>query len=191
MARRSGLGRGLGALIPTDIKHLSSKQTLKLAVHPTATSTAVGVLKNSNEFTGDAGVDRVSAVILPFGAGVKPQFLALIPNPSYDGVSQLKLPKPADIEGVSELATLSVLSQIQDVQMGNSTVPFLIHQWEVYAPAWVDRMTLPDWPGGNLPQAAKKRWEVTYLGSQLNKDAELGQAVIDAATHITHSSLDF
>ncbi len=179
-----------GSLIPTDVKNVPAGQTMNLALHPTANPVAIGVLKNSSEFTGDAGVDRVSAVILPFGKGVQPQFLSLIDDPTFDGGTHLSFQQPADLSGVSELATLSVLSEVRSVTMGSATVPLLIHQWEVYAPQWVSSMDLPLWPG-ILPQAAKKRWEVTYLGSQLKSQVDLGQAVIDAATHITHSSVDF
>ncbi|MNT17354.1 hypothetical protein D3C72_1524980 [compost metagenome] len=64
-------------------------------------------------------------------------------------------------------------------------------QWEVYAANWVDRMDLPQWPDEAPAGAGKKRWDVNFVGSQTSSQPALGPAMIEAATHVTHSSVTF
>lgn len=186
-----------GYMVPTDVKRIESNQTMGLATYSKAPAMAVGVLKNEDEFQGTNNTDRLSAVMLPLNTSVNPTFLALIPNPRRVG-ADLQMTPPKSVGGVNELATLAVLSDVKELQMGKNTLPFLIHNWEVYAPSWVDKMDLPTWPASATdvptdadPSAQKKRWEVTFLGSELTNAADLGQPTIEAATHVTHSSVDF
>lgn len=180
-----------GVMIPTDVKKIESKQSMAMSVEGSSPALAIGVLKNASEFEGGTGgADRLSAVLLPFGSGVAPQFLDLIANPRFVS-DEVQMTRPRALNGVHELATLAIFSDVREIPMGsNGSLPFLIHKWEVYAPSWVEKMDLPQWPLAT-PQPTKKRWEVTFIGSQLKEAAELGQPVIDAATHVTHSSLDF
>lgn len=179
-----------GWLVPTDVKKLASNETMNMSVMKSRTSFAIGVLKRSNEFEAGPGQDRLSATILPFTAGVKPAMLPLINNPRIASNGDLLLPKPSTISGVKELATYTIFSEVKEIPVGtDGKMPFLARIWEVYAPDWVDTMTLPKWPDGT-PAPAAKRWEVSYIGSNKTASVELGQPVIEAATHVTHSSLD-
>lgn len=185
-----------GAMMPTDVKRIEANETRNLTINSAAPAIAIGVLKNETEFeSGSGGTDRLSAVILPFNSTLSPSFIPLIPNPRLVN-GELFVTRPGPLTGIHELATLAILSDVKSVQVGSTTLPFLIHQWEAYAPQWVDHMTFPQWPSARTdesaaPAGAKKRWEVTFIGSQLKDTAEMGQPVIDAATHVTHSSLDF
>ncbi|MBX3041488.1 MAG: hypothetical protein KF789_12340 [Bdellovibrionaceae bacterium] len=181
-----------GWLVPTDVKKLGSNETRALSVMNSGEVLALGVLKNSNEFDG-AGVDRLSAVLSPFPtSGFTPQFVSLIPDPQVLNNGDLRFSRPSQTpSSVNALATIAIYSEIKEIPTNNGkTMPFLSRIWEVHAPKWVDGMNLPTWPDGT-PKPLKKRWEVAYIGSQKQQNAELGQAVIDAATHVTHSSKDF
>lgn len=180
-----------GWLVPTDVKRLSSNETRALGVMNGATNLALGVLKNVSEFEGPS-VDRVSATILPFTNGLRPDFLPLIRDPEVISDSEIRFDRPGQAPSqVNQLGTVAIYSEVKEIPIGNgSSLPHLARLWEVYAPAWVDRMNLPVWPEGT-PKPLKKRWEVAYIGSQTKQTAELGQNLIDAATHVTHSSKDF
>lgn len=181
-----------GWLVPTDLKRLQSNQTVSMATLNGKPNFALGVLKNADEFdSSSAGTDRLSAVILPFQGALTPQFLPLIPNPKVLANGDLQSMKPASLRGVNELATYAIYSEVKEIPLGSDAkLPFLNRLWEVYAPEWVDHMDMPIWPEGTL-RPEKKRWEVAYIGSQLKDKVDLGQAVIEAATHVTHSSLDY
>ncbi|MBX3034057.1 MAG: carboxypeptidase regulatory-like domain-containing protein [Bdellovibrionaceae bacterium] len=179
-----------GWLVPTDVKRLASGQQMRLSVLDPASAYAVSVLKNSNEFEG-AGMTRLSATIQPFTDGLTPRFLPLIADPHVTANGDLQLSRPAAVEGVAELATHALFSEVKGLPGENGkTVEHLERLWEVFAPEWATDLSLPQWPEGTA-QPTKKRWEVTYLGSISQNKVELGQSVIDAATHVTHSSLDF
>lgn len=178
-----------GYMIPTDFKRLTGSQAVPLSTYAGAPNLAAAVLKNAEEFEGP-GIDRISVVMVPFNGTVAPQMLPLIPSPRLSATG-LEMTRPRALDGVAELATMAMLSDIQEMPSGSGTLPFLVNMWEVYSPEWVSGMNLPQWPGSPV-QGKKKKWEVTFLGSkQLKVPAELGQAVIDASTHFTHSSLDF
>lgn len=180
-----------GYMVPTDVKRLQANESKNLMVLGSSPSLALGVLKKEAEFDPSSpDADRLSAVLLPFNGTVTPQFINLINNPRLASNGDLLLSKPAPVTGVNRLATLTILSDVREVQVGAGTAKFPVRLWEVYAPDWVDTMALPKWPDAS-PVPKKKRWEVAYIGSQLKQEAELGQAVVDAATHFTHSSSDF
>lgn len=180
-----------GYMVPTDVKRLQSGESKNLNVLAGSPALALGVLKKEAEFDpASPDADRLSAVLVPFNGTVTPQFIPLINNPRLASNGDLLLSKPSSVNGVNQLATLSILSEVKEVQVGAGTATFAQKVWEVYAPDWVDVMALPKWPE-STPTPKKKRWEVAYIGSQLKDQAELGQAVVDAATHFTHSSSDF
>jgi hypothetical protein len=178
-----------GEMIPTDIKKLESNKIQPLALHPTAPSLVATVLKRAADFEG-AEADTLSAVIMPFTANLSPQSLPLIEKPRLSRVG-LSLVRPRKTNEVNELATLAQMSEILEIPVNDEIkLPFLVRKWEVFSPQWAESLVLPEWPSGT-PRAEKMRWETTYIGSQLKNERELGQAVIDAATHFTHSSIDF
>ncbi|MNY51705.1 hypothetical protein D3C86_1873200 [compost metagenome] len=73
---------------------------------------------------------------------------------------------------------------------GSAKVKLMTPLWDVYAGSWVETMKLPQWPG-ETPVTGKKRWEVNFVGSQTASQSAVGPAMIEAATHVTHSSVTF
>ena len=169
-----------GWLLPSDVKNVESGQDLDMTVASGQKAYSVSVLKNASDFAIESNKENLSAVILPFAGGASPKFLPLINGPQLSA-SRLLLSKPAAIANVSQLATYALYS---DVGSGVNRL------WEVYSANWIDHVDLPTWPNAT-PLPVHQRWEVTYIGSQTTATAPLGQGVIDAATHVTHSSTDF
>lgn len=116
--------------------------------------------------------------------------LPLIENPRLSNPGEILMPRFESIPGVQKIGTYSVLSAELEIQQGNAKVKVMNPQWEVYAQSWVDRMQLPQWPNDQEPRG-KKRWEVNFIGSQTASQAAPGAAMIEAATHVTHSSISF
>lgn len=182
-----GVANQSGYLIPTDVKKIENGKKLGLNTLPGSELMVLGVLKKTSEMKSSGG--RMSATLLPFTAGVSPKMLPLIPNPTLQS-GELLMPKFNTIEGVNPIATYSVLSKEEEVVQGSAKVKVLNPQWEVYSHDWVERMKLPQWPN-DAAIAGKKRWDVNFVGSQTASQAALGPAMIEAATHVTHSSLSF
>lgn len=182
-----GLADQSGFYIPTDVKQLAAGQKMALNTLPGAEQMVFAVLKKSADMK--SGADRVSTALLPFAVGVTPQLLPLIPDPQIVR-DELIMPKFNTINGVHPIATYSVLNKEEEVVQGGVKVKILTPQWEVYAQNWQERVRLPQWPNSPaLP--GKKRWDVNFMGSQTTAQAPMGPAMIQAATHVTHSSVTF
>ncbi|MNK12076.1 hypothetical protein D3C87_301330 [compost metagenome] len=182
-----GVANQSGLLIPTDVKKINSNKKMALTVLPEAEQMVLGVLKKAADLKKSG--DRMSATILPLVAGVNPKMLPLIPDPSVRN-GEIILPKFNTIDGVNPIATYSVLSKEIEVVQGSAKVKLMTPLWDVYAGSWVETMKLPQWPG-ETPVTGKKRWEVNFVGSQTASQSAVGPAMIEAATHVTHSSVTF
>lgn len=186
-----GVSESLGYLIPTDVKRVAAGKAMPLNTLPDNPSLVLGVLKNQNEMSsGTPGADRLSATVIPFADNTTPTMLPLMPNPSLNGPRILDIPQTSSIAGVNPIATYSLISQIEEKTVNGKPVKNLNRLWEIYGGGWQDRIVLPEWPNDKTV-TGKKRWEVTLVGSQNSSLPVTGPAMIDSATHVTHSSLDF
>ncbi len=186
-----GVSEISGYMIPTDVKRIAAGKKMDLSTLPSAQPYVLGVVKKSNEMeSGKPGADRLSATILPFATGTSPQMLPLLPNPSLNGPAILQIPRINTITGVHPIATYSILSKIHEKMVNGKTEKTLERVWEIYGGGWQDRLVLPEWPQ-DTKLAGKKRWEVTLVGSQTSSHSIAGPAMIEHATHVTHSSLDY
>jgi hypothetical protein len=177
-------------MIPTDVKFIKSGQKQSIATLDNKGS-ILSVLKKSKDLDSSGpGTDRLSAVLIPAGNGAAPQFLPIMADPSMTGNGDVLLPKMNPISGVNAIATYAVISQVLQSVQGTQKVLVNSSYWEVYAPQWAPVLNLPKWPEGNhLP--GKKHLEVNFLGSLNVSQVDLGPAMINNATHVTHSSMDF
>ncbi len=183
-----GIANQSGYMIPTDVKKTSQGQKLTLNTMPDSEQMILGVLKKTADMK--SGGDRMSATLLPFVSGVAPKMLPLIPDPTIASDGEVLMPKFNSVDGVNPIATYSILSKVEEVVQGTAKVKVLHPQWEVYSQNWLERMKLPQWPEDTaIP--GKKRWEVNFVGSQTASQVPVGPAMIEAATHVTHSSISF
>jgi hypothetical protein len=181
-----------GILMPTDVKKLTSGQSMNLKAQDAQTAQVVKVLKRSTEFdvTASANADRLSAVLSTAQNSDQAQFLNLIENPRLQG-SDLVLDSPKAIPNVEAYTTYMVLSELQKVDIGNGkSVKVPLHRWEVYAPGWIGQMSLPQRPFTEDSSNPQWRWEVSFLGGTEVAPA-MGPQMIEKTTHVTRSSVDF
>ncbi|WP_413586898.1 hypothetical protein [Bdellovibrio sp. HCB274] len=178
-----------GFLLPTDVKKLNGGQKIALNTIPGMEASALAVLTKTEDLRND--IDRVSTAILPFAGTMSPKVLPLISNPSVtSGGLELILPQFNTVDGVNPIATYAVFSNQIEVKQGADKVKLMNPTWEVYADKWVTNMKVPNFPNDTLLNG-NKRWEVNFLGSQTASQAPMGPAMIEAATHVTHSSVNF
>lgn len=181
-----------GVLMPTDVKKLTSGQSMNLKAKDSQTAQVVKVLKRSAEFdaTSSPYADRLSAVVTNVQNSDNSQFLGLVESPRLQG-ADLILDVPKTIPNVEPYTTYMVLSELQKVDIGNGkqiNVP--THRWEVYAPGWIGQMSLPQRPFTEDLANPQWRWEVSFLGGS-EQVPPMGPQMIEKTTHVTRSSVDF
>lgn len=182
-----------GYLIPTDVKRLTSEQSINLAVWNEHPVMLAQVIKNKDEFdSSKPGVDRLSAILLPFDANVTSDYLPLIASPSAKSRSLFIIPTVTS--GINKLTTYGLLSDLKiNSSAGGITKKTPTAVWEVYAPGWVSEIKLPNWSTGT--PASASRFEVSLVGSASSAtipvDALQMMDVMEKATHVTRSSVDF
>ncbi|MGZ3773117.1 MAG: carboxypeptidase-like regulatory domain-containing protein [Pseudobdellovibrionaceae bacterium] len=184
-----GVANQSGYMIPTDVKKVSSNQKPAITINmlPNSDQLFLGVLKKTADLKSSS--DRMSVTLVPCTPGLNPAMLPLVQDPTLtnDG---LVMPKVNSIDGVHPIATYSVLSVDEEVQQGPAKVNLHNPKWEIFTQSWVDHIKLPQWPN-DAPFTGKKRWEVNFIGSQTASQSLMGPAMIDSATHVTHSSISF
>lgn len=183
-----GIAQQSGYMIPTDIKRQTSNSTQILNMLSGSTPYVLGAVMKIQDLKD--GVDRMSAALLPVSITVvTPQLLPLIASPSIQG-NILTLPSVSEVTDINVLGLYSVLSTEETVLQGGNKTPILNPQWEIYASSWPQSLNLPEFPT-TQPLAGKKRWEVNFIGSQITSQTTFGPAMIESATHVTHSSVSF
>lgn len=184
-----GVSQNAEFLIPTDVKRLKAGEQMQISTLD-AKSLLISILKKTADLESSAaGADRLSAVLIP-AENAMPQFLPMLGDPTLAINGDMLVPKMNSVAGVNAIATYTVLSQVQEVVNGKDKVLVNKPYWEAYAPEWLEVVSLPKWPEAQN-MAGKKRWEVNLIGSLNASQVELGPAMINSATHVTHTSLDF
>jgi hypothetical protein len=195
-----GMAHQSGFLIPTDIKTIPSGKSQSMALLPNSDQRFLGILKLTDDLR--SGNDRMSATLLPFTMQTTPKLLQLVNSPnliaSHTGAHfephQALLPPISAVDGINPIGTYSVLSSAVEVQQGVAKVKIMAPQWEVYAPSWVAKFDFPQWPieSDNSNDAqSEQHFEVTFIGSTTTSQVNLGPDMIEAATHVTHSSISY
>lgn len=176
-----------GHFIIADFKRLKSTEKVALSVLPKSDQQLLGVLKKSDDMKNN--ISRVSTTLVPFANNATPVMLPLIADPQFSGADIL-VPRLNPVQGIHALATYAVLSKEEDVTRGKDRLKVFNPQWEVYSQNWNDRLKVPQWPTDSKT-SGKKRWEINLVGSQSTSQAATGPAMIEAATHVTNSSITF
>lgn len=178
-----------GYLIPTDVKRLSSGQSVNLAIWSEHPQYIAQILKNKAEFEfNKPGVDRLSAILSTFDSDVKSVFLPLIANPAVKSKSLYAVPA-VDSAELTKLTTYAVISDVKVSTKDGVQVKEPVQVWEVYAPAWVTEISLPKWDWNKT--APLTRFEVSIVGTVSKDTVPLGPQMMEKATHVTRSSVDF
>ncbi len=180
-----------GYLIPTGLQKMTANTTTSLNALDNKPIFTVNVLKKQNEFMASTpGADRLSAALLPYKANAKPNMLPLVSDPTITSGNGYVITMPAisAVSGIYQLAISAVISDIQISGPADQPVTNLVRKWEVLGTQWPAQIELPNWP---MDTTTKKRFEINYIGGLKLQNINLGNELIDAATHVTHASTDF
>lgn len=183
-----GISKQSGYMLPSDVKTIASGKSQNIALVQNTEQQLLGVVKKTEDLKN--GDDRMSATLLPFTGTANPKMLPLINNPTILSANEALLPQVHTIEGVNPLATYAVISNQVEVNQGPEKVKIMAPYWVVYSSSWLSKVTFPTWPNETNPgNKGSRRLEVTFIGSQTASHATLGRDMIEAATHVTHSSI--
>lgn len=181
-----------GTLIPTDVKKLSPNQSVTLTSMAGKPAFVINVIKKQSEFMArTSGADRLSASLLPYKPGEKQTLLPLVANPSIQnaGAFVIQLPTAPTTSGVNGIALSATISDLYETENGDTKITSATRRWEVLGLGWGSQIQLPAWPLANMTPI--KKVEINFIGSTAGKPVDLDDSIIQAATHISHSSTEF
>lgn len=181
-----------GYMIPTGMKKMDANTSANLNTLENKPAYTVNVIKRQSEFMTQApGADRLSAALLPYKVNSQPKMLPLVADPSISAQNGylIQLPQITNVSGIYGLAVSAVVSEIQISGPVDKPETTLIRKWEILGTKWPAQIQLPNWPLD--PTNNKLRFEINYVGGPKKQDVDLGNGLIQAASHVTHSSADF
>ena len=181
-----------GTLIPTDVKKFAPNQNVTLTSMAGKPAFVVNVIKKQSEFMSRvSGADRLSASLAPYKAGEKQTLLPLVANPSIQNASSfvIQLPAAPTAAGVNGIAVSATISDLYETPNGNTKIVSANRRWEVLGLGWGTQIQLPAWPLANMTPT--KKVEINFIGSTTGKPVDLDDSIIQAATHVSHSSTEF
>lgn len=179
------------SLVPTDIKRVTNNGSASLTSLANKPAYVVQVIKKQAELNANkTNSDRTSVAISPYSENTKMDLLPLVDNPSMTNSNGFLITLPALPlkAGIHGLAVSAIISDLSEIQNGTDKVTHINRRWEIIGLGWSEKIQLPNWPLTN--RTAKTRLEINYLGSTSEQIAPL-EGIIDAATHVTHASVDF
>ncbi len=184
-----------GQLVPTGIRKLNSEETAELTSIDNAPLFLVNAIKRQAEFMGNVpGGDRITASMLPFKANLDPQLLPLIADPTLVTKDGYVATTPA-VTTPAKMTRLALFAAVSDVfteTAGDKQITTLVRRWEVLGTEWPNQVALPNWPLDSQTEAnTKRRFEINLIGGLNAKTFDLGDDLVQAATHVTRSSVDF
>lgn len=178
-----------GAIVPTDFRKLNSGESTQLSAIPNQPALVASVLKKTNEMAPDKpGATRISVVLSDASLVSNQQFLPLIEDPKVVN-GQLVLPKISTVGGIGQVGTYIVMSEVTVDETAKKKI--VNPMWEVYGASWINNISLPAWPLQFQANSSKRRWDVSYIGSQNTSIESVGIKAYENATHVTHSAAEF
>lgn len=129
-----------------------------------------------------------SLALLPAVGGANPQFLPLIPEPSFvDQVVTAQVPTLP--EGMTAASMYIVFSEIEDIPGGSVKNEKRTRLWEIWSNAWTPQVQLPKIEFTR--QAGRiYRWEVMFLARANGAPASIDPSDLNTVTHVTRNALD-
>lgn len=174
-------------MVPTDVRLLKSQERMRIRQASAQESLYLAAVKKTADLK-EGGSDRMSAALLPTTSNTQPELLSLIGNPTPRD-SGLVLPVISPIAGVMPIGTKLVYSVEQEFTQGREKIKVFSPQWEIYSTNWETLVSLPNMD--TTAGAQKKRWEVKFIGGLGPSQITHGPAMIEHASHVTQSSIEF
>ena len=178
--------------LPSDVKSLRSGETLSMNSFTEYPSQMrfLSVLKNKNEFDTKApGADRFSAALQNANQSAAPTMLPLLADPEVVNpqVFQFTLPDSGNLVPLaSSILISSVSAREEGDDLNAQAVTESTPNWEIRSRGWVGKLALPQFPGKNY--LAQGKVEMSLLASSGQVQAQSWDEIIQATTHVTHSS---
>jgi hypothetical protein len=196
------LEKGL-ALVPSDIKSVSSRQSITLTgTRDLSTSLVISILRAaSNDATTGAATEELSALVQKANqtSSLAPLDLVLAPTISAKSIS---FQPPKTVSTAVPRMTYLALNRVQQVGAGKYKFDSKELDWEVYASGWTSKFELPEMPTLTLDinsssvdnkAIGARRWEVMF-GAQaagVVTGTNAGPEVVGELTLATRAATDF
>lgn len=174
---------------PTDIKNLTSNQTMNLKTAAGSEPFVLTALSKKSEL--ESGNLRISTAFESFVSNRVATLLPLIEQPQVRSENQWSLRPISAPNGLFPKATYAVLSRVEKRQQGQSQITLKERLWEVYGQGWINTMTMPVWPTEDKFPAGPKRWEVSLTASSSQNSIAIGPRLLENVTHATRAQTDF
>lgn len=186
-----GLNSSQGVLVPTDIKSLDPKQTIKLSGSGKLTDSIIlSMIRDAkNKATTGTQVEEYSLAIQPANQTSSSSPLALIAAPKLQG-NVMTMAPPSIQAGVDTTMTQAQLQQVEIRGQGKYQVEAKLTEWEVYASGWQRSLELPEFPGAQFPRQ-DRRWEVVYGGVAGGTSTSAGPETMGQLTHLTRAAVKY
>ncbi|MFN3697927.1 MAG: hypothetical protein ACK4VO_10850 [Pseudobdellovibrio sp.] len=187
-----------GKLVPSDVKRISAKETLELKTVANKPVYIVSLLKKQNDFNPMLiEADQTSASILLYESkGLQTTLLPLINPPVVEknnGSITVRLPsvstETSNKAQVYPIALSAIISNLIEIKDGNEVVIIEDRQWEIIGNQWPNEFILPSLPIKNQP-GQRRKIDINLIGSNNQSEVNLGDDLINAATHFTHSAAE-
>ena len=185
-----GLNKQADRYFPSGIKYVKAQENVKINFSAEHESLALAFQSEEVETDKDTkGIsNKISIEVMPLNQSSSFNLLERVESPAWEN-DGLVFDIPADNEEVFQGGTYVSLTVYENDANPHAEVPNSQKQWEFYAPNWLDRMEVPEWPTG-LSQEKNLRWEVMFLGKKNNSAVPLGAEILKEASHVSRNTLD-
>lgn len=181
---------------PTDLKRLQPLENGSLQSSSLSDNHVIAVLKHKTDFDPQkSSASRMSSILeaVTDASRLKFDFLPLLDDPRLLAEKEFFVQAPKAPSGLHPLSTMGILSRLVTVKNDQGSQQVIANRiWEIYSANWVEKIRLPEFPEKRQPRVRLgQRFEFIFVGSKYVDSVPMGQAVVENASHITRSSMDF
>ncbi len=174
---------------PSDIKLLNPGERVKLVYDLNASSTKVmEILAQPTEILDSVVLEKAKSVVWQdLLKRENPSFLAT-PAVPVDSASDIRSEAPPLIDGLNAYATHF---QLYDVEINREQGNYFEKpnpKWNIYVPAWENRVILPKHNLDSIDIVHTKMWEVLYIAGKDTQTLNYGPLSIHRATHLAKNA---
>jgi hypothetical protein len=181
-----------GSYYPSDIKNVAPNGSAMLSAPSTAAADGMilAAFKKSGTKTTGPAADQYSAVTIPNNETRSFDPVRLV-NPPQKNQDELVLDTPTAPAGLNPIMTYGVFSKVTLITQGKMKMETKEALWDVWAPNWVNKLSLPKNPLPPLGAGESLRWEVSFAAQFVGqKSLPPGPGELEKITHVTRSAVE-